>query len=410
MNKTLLAIGAGAEACHGLKIAKDMGLTLIAVDGNPEAPGFALADYTLTISTYAGEQIADAAEQLVNAGAPIDGVMAMCADVPLSVATIADRLHLPGLSKQSATWVADKLLMKQRLEKMNIPIPSYRPVSTTQDMHQAAAQFGLPFIIKPVDSRGARGVQLIEHENFFETSLHLAQGESPTRRAMVEEYLVGPQISTETLICNKCCYTLGFADRNYEWLSTTKPFMIENGGDSPSNLPPEDQRAIKQTAENAALALGIDSGVAKGDMVMTAEGPKVIEIAGRLSGGYFSTIQIPLATGVNFVKHAIRLSLGMHLTQENVTPTQAQAVAIRYLVAPAGIVKSITGIDEARNAPGVNMLSIDIAPGKHIQPLKNHTERLGFVITTGNDKSQAVQRAYSALNKIEIAYTEDHRS
>jgi len=35
----------------------------------------------------------------------------------------------------------------------------------------------------------------------------------------------------------------------------------------------------------AGCALGIHTGIVKGDMVMTSDGPKVIEIATRLSGG-----------------------------------------------------------------------------------------------------------------------------
>ncbi|MEI8602827.1 hypothetical protein P4S55_19665 [Shewanella sp. PP-Sp27a-2] len=36
-HKHLLIIGAGIEACEGIKIAKAMGLKLIIVDGNAEA-------------------------------------------------------------------------------------------------------------------------------------------------------------------------------------------------------------------------------------------------------------------------------------------------------------------------------------------------------------------------------------
>ena len=46
--------------------------------------------------------------------------------------------------------------------------------------------------------------------------------------------------------------------------------------------------------------MGITNGVSKGDMVLTDEGPKVIEIAPRLSGGWFSTDQIPIGLGDGF--------------------------------------------------------------------------------------------------------------
>jgi biotin carboxylase len=294
--------------------------------------------------------------------------------------------------------------MKEQLESLGIPIPKFKQVLHAKELTEIAKSFKTPFIIKPVDSRGARGVQLIENKNQYSIAFELAKKESPTGRVMVEEYLSGPQVSTETLIDRGKCYTLGFADRNYEWLEKTKPFMIENGGDSPSYLSKIQQQDITETVEKAALALGIFNGVAKGDMVLTEEGAKVIEIAGRLSGGYFSTTQIPLSTGVNFIEHAIKLALGEELDPKGITPTMRQGVAIRYLHLSRGLVKTIAGIEEANKMPGVEMLSIFIKPGDEIHDLNNHTQRIGFVITSGKTKQQAIDRAYGALASIKVEY------
>lgn len=402
--QTLMIIGAGVEACEGIKIARTLGLTLVIADGNPAAPGLALADHRIIASTYDAAELARQAQALVAGGVAIHGVIAMCADVPVSVATVAQALGLPGLSLQSAHWVADKLLMKQQLQRGGIPIPKFAPVHSVAEVTELSAWLGLPFVIKPVDSRGARGVLLLDRPEQFAEAFAIARGESPTGRVMVEEYLAGPQISTETLVDDGRCYTLGFSDRNYEWLEKTRPFMIENGGDSPSALTPEARADVIATVERAALCLGITSGVAKGDMVLTADGARVIEIAGRLSGGYFSTTQIPLATGVNFIEQAIRLALGEHLLPEAVTPTHARAVAIRYLDLPAGVVRHIGGETQARAAPGVEMLALFIGAGDKIAALANHTQRAGFVICSGATKAEAISRALAALALIEVVY------
>ncbi|PIP80760.1 MAG: hypothetical protein COW84_03480 [Gammaproteobacteria bacterium CG22_combo_CG10-13_8_21_14_all_40_8] len=404
MNKTLLIIGAGVEACEGIEIAQQMGLKLIIADGNPEAPGFTMAHHRLVVSTYDAEAIALQAWELVQKGISIDGVISMCADVPISVATVAQKLALPGLSMESAQLVADKLLMKQRLQQKGIAIPRFKAVASTTDLIVFAEETGLPFIIKPVDSRGARGVQLLDKIEQFESAFLFAQKESPTGRVMVEEYLEGPQISTETLIEDGRCYTLGFADRNYEWLPLTKPYMIENGGDSPSALDPAQRLDVIQTVEKAALALGITSGVAKGDMVLTSNGAKVIEIAGRLSGGYFSTTHIPLNCGVNFIQQALRLALGEKLDAKELVPKQNCGVAIRYLNLKPGLVKSITGIEDAQQSEGVEMLSIYIQKGDSVLGLQNHTQRTGFVMTKAETKNQAIQLAVAALSKIRVQY------
>ena len=404
MNKTLLIIGAGVESCEGIKIARSMGLYTIVADGDPDAPGFELADYRLNVSTYDARLMATSAYELTRSGIAIDGVIAMCADVPLTVAIVAKKLLLPGLSIESAEWVSDKLLMKERLRKKGIPIPRFKRIYSTTAFDSLVSEFDKPFVIKPVDSRGARGVQLIESEGQYSGAYKLARRESPTGRVMVEQYLAGPQISTETLVDRGVCYTLGFSDRNYQRLHHTRPFIIEDGGDAPSHLSSAEKKDVTEIAEKAALALGLNTGVAKGDMVMTADGARVIEVAGRLSGGYFSTTQILLATGVDFIKNAVLLALGENLDPAQLVATEKKGVAIRYLWPPAGKIKSISGLERARKQSGVEMLSLTIKPGDTILPVSDHTQRAGFVIATGTDKLHAIKRAADALNSISIEY------
>ncbi|MDP5030996.1 MAG: ATP-grasp domain-containing protein [Paraglaciecola sp.] len=406
MKKNILIIGAGIEACEGIKVAKSMGLGLAIADGNVEAPGLAMADWAIIESTYNGAAILARIRELQAKGIHIHGVIAMCADVPLSVALVTNALGLPGLSMESAFLVSDKLAMKTKLQAEGIAIPRFADVTDKSKLLEMATTIGFPLIVKPVDSRGARGVQLIDTHEDLDAAWQLAAKESPTSRVMLEEYLEGPQFSTETLIDHGRCYTLGFADRNYEWLARTKPFIIENGGDAPTSASPEIKQQVIETVEKAASVLGIFQGVAKGDMVFTSQGAKVIEIAGRLSGGFFSTTQIPLATGINFIEKALKLALGESLTKEEVTVKQQQAVAIRYLDIPPGKISHITGFRQASSLPGIKMLKLFIQPGYEICPLANHTQRSGFVIATADNKESAIKRAQTALSKVRVVYVE----
>jgi len=109
MTKNLLIVGAGVEACEGIRIAKEMGLKLVIADGNPSAPGLTMADRPIIASTYDGQAILAEVKKLQTQGVNIDGAIAMCADVPLSVAIVSNDLGLPSLSLESAFWVSDKL-------------------------------------------------------------------------------------------------------------------------------------------------------------------------------------------------------------------------------------------------------------------------------------------------------------
>src|SRR6185312_4942514 len=207
---------------------------------------------------------------------------------------------------------------------------------------------GRNLVIKPVDSRGSRGVQRVEQVEDLTKAFYFAQEHSPTDRVMVEQYLSGPQVSTESIIVNGVCHTPGFSDRNYEFLERYAPFFIENGGDLPSHLPDDIQAKVRDLVGRAASAMGITDGTVKGDIVVHKGEPYVIELAARLSGGFFCTREIPLSTGVDFIGCAIRVALGERIPPEELEPRHFAPVIQRYAFPAPGRVVSIAGADEAR--------------------------------------------------------------
>ena len=148
--------------------------------------------------------------------------------------------------------------------------------------------------------------------------------------------------------------------------------------------------------------MGIVSGSVKGDMVWTDRGPCVIEIAARLSGGWMSTDQIPLGTGVDLIGCAIRLALGEKVPAEDIRPRWHRGVAIRYFFPPPGRVVSIEGAEAFACVPWVHRLGFFVEPDEVVQPITDHTKRAGFVITTGATREEAVERAEAVVDAIRI--------
>jgi len=391
--KTLWILSASAEAVPGILRAKAMGLHVIVSDANPNAPGAALADDFILASTYDIEATLAQVRQYTSTHRAIDGVIAMAADVPMTVASIANELSLPGLSIETARLASDKLAMKQCFKSKGIPTPWFHAVESSSHMRDLAQYKGCPLVIKPVDSRGARGVLLLKAGTDIEWAFQHARENSPTARVMVEEYIQGPQVSTESVIINGRAITPGFADRNYEFIERFAPYIIENGGHQPSTLSCEEQSAVKTLAEQAGLAMGIFNGIAKGDMVIAEDGPMVIEIAARLSGGWFSSDQIPLATGVDIIGAAIRLALGEQVNEEELLPLYQRGVAIRYFFPEPGYVSEIKGSEQFANEAWLHKLMLFAKPGEYLEEYTNHTRRAGCVITLGADRDDAVAHA-----------------
>src|SRR5262249_50586025 len=147
--RTLLVISGGREAVPAILEARRMGLHVVVSDGAADAPGFRVADATLLASTYDADATVAAARAYAT-GSGIDGVLAVAADVPITVAAVADALRLPGPSLATATLAADKLAMKNRLATAGVPVPWYVAIESGDALPRLAAPGTLPLLAQPL--------------------------------------------------------------------------------------------------------------------------------------------------------------------------------------------------------------------------------------------------------------------
>lgn len=400
--KTLLIVSGGIEAADAAKRAKEMGHMVVVSDIDANAPGFAFADSCLIADVYGPAETAAAAERYNRKIRKIDGVLCVAADAPVTAATVAQRLRLPGLPVHVAELACDKLAMKKCFRSAGVAVPWFAEVATPQELQRIAVERGRDLVIKPVDSRGSRGVQRVAQVQDLAKAFLLARSYSPTERVMVEQYLPGPQVSTESLVTGGRCYTVGFSDRNYEFLERYAPFFIENGGDLPSQLPKETQDKVHALVARAASAMGVTDGTVKGDIVIHNGEPYVIELAARLSGGFFCTREIPLNTGVDFIGAAIKIALGENVSEAEMTPSQSVPVVQRYSFPKPGTVVAIHGVDDARKIPGVTELVVTARIGDVIPPAGDKRPSGAMVLATGANRDMALKAANDALALIRI--------
>jgi biotin carboxylase len=401
-NKTILFIGAGIETIPGIVLAKKMGLHVIVSDSNPNAPGVRIADESLLASTYDISGTLSAVQDFHTKKHKIDGVICLGTDVPLTVATIANKLKLPGVSIESAKLSMNKFSMKHKFLEHGVTIPWFEEVKSAKSLKSIVNSRENQLVIKPIDSRGARGVLRIDNSVDIEWAFSIAKSNSPSGRVMVEAFLDGPQVSTESIIIDGKCYTPGFSDRNYEYLHKYAPNIIENGGDLPSSLPDSACSSIRDLISKAAEAMGVKNGTLKGDVVLHNNKPYIIEVATRLSGGYFCTHEIPLNTGIDFVGHAIRQALGQNINALELVPKYSRGVSQRYFFPKPGRVTKIEVPDWVKSDPDVELFELRVKVGDIVMPAHNHPSRAGLVIATGSNREHAMEKSKSVIDSVII--------
>lgn len=400
---TLLILGAGTDQNYPINIAQEHGLRVLAVDSNPNAPGFRFADEAAIISNWDVVALKKLCDDSASRGYPVVGVLVMGTDIPHIAATLALHLNIPGPTVNTGKWTTNKFLMKEKLAEAGVAVPWYALANSFNDLKKLMREHGgNKFVIKPTDRSGARGVFMV---NADDANLHILYDEAKTEsyggEVIVEAFIEGDQISTESILWQGKAYTPGFVDRNYEMFDRFAPSVIENGGIHPSKVTGVLKDQVKDLVERAALALGIQNGVAKGDVVIALDGtPMIIEMAARLSGGDFSESLIPLGCGVNIVNAAIQIAIGSTPNLNELSDKWEMAVANRYFFGTPGKLIAIHGLEEARALDGVQKLEIYAKPGDNIGQIKFHAGRLGVFTVVANNRDQVQGRVRAVYDLI----------
>lgn len=382
--RRLMIIGGGLFQVPAIKTAKSMGLKVAVTDYNPEAEGMSLADYPIKVSARDVNLTVDAARQF-HETRPLDGVMTVGTDASRTVAAVAAALDLPGVPLEVAERATDKVKMRWRLRERNVPSPEFRAVRSLEEARRAIDEMPFPLVVKPCDNMGARGVKKISRPDDLTPAFREAKQASISGRLILEEFMEGPELSLDALVFDGRIEVTGVADRHIE----RSPYFVEVGHTLPSNLPEDEQRQAMQVFRRAIRALGINLGAAKGDIKMTPDGPMIVEIAARLSGGWMSAYTFPLSSGVNLIKGAIQVSLGEIPTE--LKPKASFVSAERALIPAPGKILSIKGVEDARKIQGVKKIILMKEAGERAEKLTSNIGKTGYVITAAKTREEAIR-------------------
>ena len=407
--KTLISLGGGIEAVPIIQRVKELGFRVVVVDGNPNALGFAVADCCSDASCYHGDQ---AIRDLSIIGEHYDGVLCAAVDAPIACAEVAAAFGLPGLSVEAARLSQDKAAQKGTLVDVNaVRLPDYWEVDTLEDILDMRDDWKYQTVVKPVDSRGGRGVIRLLDDIDAALAYEQAHTASPTGRVMVEQWLDGPQLSTESIIQDGRVLFTAVGLRNYARLDEFAPYVIEDGFDEPypdhawyeggkHNL----DYSIDDTIESACRAMGWyqrGAGTVKGDLVIHNGRVYVIELAARLSGGFFASHGHPLAYGVDFVGAAIKAALGYTLEEPEY---YARGFVSQRYVFPTkeDIGKIVIRKPDLTDSGFITRTPFDVATwniqeGDVVKPVTCHPDRWGQALATGYTPDKAQQRAEAAV-------------
>jgi cysteine synthase A len=376
----------------GLRASRRLGITSIVATGNREFYGSSLdglVDMWYPCETTSAEAVAEAA-RAVGADLVFSWVDAF---VPVA-AQAAELLGLERVANSgSPACVRDKSQVRRQLDSCGVRNARWEVI----DLRSGAAALkplsgvtGYPAIIKPVDGTGGRDVLHIPDEAALAKACaaHLSRSDYghhvvPAHRMICEQLLDGELVSVEGMAINGLIEIWGYTDRRH----TGQPAYVEIGFAFAGNA---FTPTLDDYARQVVKALGYSNGCFHMEIVLTAEGPVLVEFNPRIASGIYQCID--LATGRSTLEEMLR---GLFDISAGILPPPAVAACRTYLLAPGdGVLRGVAGIAEALSVPGVTDVSVKtsakLLPGAA-------DRRVGYVQAVGATRAESRASTEAAI-------------
>ncbi|OIJ92340.1 ATP-grasp domain-containing protein [Streptomyces monashensis] len=370
----------------------------LVTSGAEKALGEAAAVHT-GVATGEAEPLTRALAKL-HEQRPVDGLLALSDGHLLPTALAARHLGIPFESPETIGRLRDKHAMRTALRRADVPQPGFRSATTVPEAVAAATALGFPVVVKPADGMASLHVGVAETPDqvaalagAITSARGYGRGIRSTGRILVERFVPGPVVSCETVTYDGRHQVYGCVDRRL----ADGPFPVELGGCFPAELPQGTVDDVVRVCTEALDAVGLRRSHAHTELVLGPEGPRIIEINGRLIGGLVPTMMNHVLDG-DIYEDVVELALG----RSPRPPATTGVGCIRAVTAP--VAGTLEGIDTqaVRAVPGVRDLVLHARTGGPVRPPRDNLDRLGFVIAAGPSAAAARAAADAAHARVRV--------
>lgn len=287
-----LVIGAGKEAVHGIQQAKQLGMYVIAFDGNDKAEGLKYADEAYVIDIRKPENIFSIIDSK-----QLDRNNLIVIPVPIgryliSSAAVNEKYGLIGPKIETTEICTDKWIFHQTLRKLGL-----RNINCVllKAGNRVSMQEMIPAIIKPRYGAGSRMVQKISTK---EEWVLLKKQMPYSEDFIIEESVDGNEYGIDGIVLNGVFHLVLIRKK----INTPPPYR-QCVGYIATNMS-NDRKLQKECSvfmNKLVSVIKLEDGIVHADVIFNDDGFFVIEMSSRPSGHRLYNIFTPLVTGIDMV-------------------------------------------------------------------------------------------------------------
>jgi len=330
-----LVLAGGLPQIALLEELKSRGIETVLADYFPDPVAKPFADVFYQVSTLDVEAITEVART-----EKVDFLITVCTDQALlTVAKVSETLELPCyISYQTALNVTNKSYMKDVFAKKGVSTARFAVMGQLD--RDAIRDLRYPLIVKPVDCNSSKGVKRVDDPALLEKAFREAVRLSRTDTAIVEEYIVGPELSVDVYVEQGTAHVLAVSE--LDKIPEKDKFVIFRSK-RPANLSQKLLCGIRETAQQIADAFELKNAPMLIQMISDGEKAYVLEFSARTGGGE-KFVMIKRISGFDVIKAVVDLTLGLypHVEGEGM---DEKYYASEFIYCKPGVFDRMEGVD-----------------------------------------------------------------
>lgn len=384
--KKLLMVGAGSCQINAIRKMKQMGHTVIALDYNLWTPGKALSDEQILADAFDVDAVLACARSH-----QVDGILTVGTDQPVYVVNVvAEKLDLPHfIDSDTALWVTNKKEMKRRFNRFKIPTA---PFAVVRKSFSSAALMGImpPYVIKPIDSQGQRGIYKVDSIDEIRMRFDDVVKYSRTDEILIEQFYESEEVTVSGWVNGGKLSIYTVTDR----VTFSPDYRI--GVCIAHRYPTKHQSAygarIQSLTEEVVNRFNIEAGPIYFQYLIGDKGIWVNEIACRLGGAY-EDVTIPYVTDIDVLEHNI---IGSYTPKYKFSASANhhadRCFSTQLFFCRPGTIVSMTPLEKLREKSYILDAGFNFRMGDQIGQLENASQRAGYFIVTGETPDEVEER------------------
>ena len=273
--------------------------------------------------------------------------------------------------------LARKDLFRAFLKKHGFHTPISESFYKIEDAREFAQSLGTPFMVKPVDSSGTKGVRKIEDMELFDHAFEYALGFSREKKIVIEEFFQrsGYQVAGDGFVVGGQLVFRCFANEHFDYLVNAH---VPIGESFPCVAEDWQQEEAHSETQRLLSLLGMNDGALNFDFHFDRNGKFSFLELGPRNGGNLIPEVIHHATGVDLVKYTVDSALGLDCGSLKMTPAQGFHSSYMVHAIKDGVVQEIWYSDRMKDKILEETLYVNA--GDIVQKFDGSNQTLGTMI------------------------------